>query len=181
MPDTPLVPPSLIGDKSYLRPATAADVPGTYHWYLLSDPQSMSPHALPFLTPGEAAEAFRERKRSTEYERFMVVPRKADTPVGWIEFQNLNPHNRSAELQIIIDPDERRKGYGLQAMELLCRYLFEDRGLNKVLMHTAEYNKALVALLEKAGFRRDGILRRHYLYRGEFRDGALYSLLHADL
>ena len=173
----PLTPPSMVGDKLYLKPATANDVENTYHWYLLSDPQSTSPTALPFQTPSEAADAFRDQERLSTRERLMTILRSDKTPVGWIDFLNLNPHNQSAELELVIDPDERRKGYGLEATKLMCRYLFECRGLNKVYVHTPEYNTGMIALLTKAGFRQDGIIRHHYLHQREFHDGVIYSLL----
>ena len=78
---------------------------------------------------------------------------------------------------MVIDPDERKKGYGLEATKLMCRYLFECRGLNKAYVHTAEYNRGMIALLKKAGFRQDGIIRHHYLHQKEFHDGVIYSLL----
>jgi len=177
MASVPPVPPSMVGKKLYLKPATASDVENTYHWYLMSDPQSTSPTALAFQTPSEAADAFRNLERSTTRERLMIILRNDKTPVGWIDFLNLNPHNQSAELELVIDPDERKKGYGLEATELMCEYLFECRDLNKVYVHTAEYNKGMIALLKKAGFQKDGIIRHHYLYQREFHNGVIYSLL----
>ena len=173
----PLTPPSMTGDKLYLKPATAKDIENTYHWYLMSDPQSTSPAALPFQTPAEAAAIFRDQKRSTSRERLMIVRRVDKTPVGWIDFLNLNSHNQSAELKLVIDPEERKKGYGLEAIEVMCRYLFDSRGLNKVYVHTPEYSDGMIALLKKAGFRQDGIIRHHYLRQREFHDGIIYSLL----
>ncbi|HUV30808.1 MAG TPA: GNAT family protein [Acidobacteriota bacterium] len=169
--------PGLIGDKVYLRFATAEDVANTHHWYLLSDPHLLSPEAPTFLTPAEAAEAFRKQERSSAHERFTVIRLKDKTPVGWVRFFDLNPHNRSAALEVVIDPDERKKGHGIEAMRILCRYLFEYRGLNKVYARIADRNQAMVSLLKKAGFQRDGTLRRHYFYKGEYEDGSLYSLL----
>lgn len=172
-----LTPPSMTGDNLYLKPATAKDIENTYHWYLMSDPQSTSPTALSFKTPAEAAAAFREQERSAKRERLMTVRRNDKTPVGWIDFFNLNSHNKSAELRLVIDPEERKKGYGLEAIELMCRYLFDSRGLNKVYVHTPAYSKGMIALLKKAGFQQDGVVRHHYLNQREFHDGFIYSLL----
>ncbi|MEW5995345.1 MAG: GNAT family protein, partial [Candidatus Zixiibacteriota bacterium] len=80
-------------------------------------------------------------------------------------------------LGVIIDPDERKKGYGKEALQILGRYLFSHRGLNKVYAQTAAFNEGAVALLESLGFKRDATLRNHYFYDGEFHAGYIYSLL----
>ncbi len=171
------VPPGLAGKNIYLRPATAADVADTYHWFLLSDPtmQSCRPH--PMKTPAEAAEQYLKREKSADEQLFMIVRRKGDLPVGLIRFFGLNHLNRSVELGLLIDPDERRNGHAVEATRLLTSYLFQMRDLNKVQAQTSELNTAAAAMLEKAGFKRDGTLRHHYFYDGELHDGYIYSLL----
>jgi RimJ/RimL family protein N-acetyltransferase len=169
--------PVLIGTEVFLRPATAEDIVNTYHWLLLSNPQSLSAEAVPLMTAADAADAFRQSQRSVEHEQLMIVRKKDKTVVGWIRFFNLNVQNRSAEFEVVVDPDERRKGHATDAIELLGRYLFDYRGLNKIYVLVPEYAAAAVALLESCGFKQDGTLRRHFFFENEFHDGFLYSLL----
>jgi len=169
--------PALSGRKLYLRPATADDIATAYCWYLQSDPQANSDRALPLVSAAEAAEAFSKTPRTTERDTLMIVRTKDEAPVGSIRFFDMNSHNRSVQIDIVIDPRERKNGYGKEAVETLCRYLFNGRGMNKIVATTAESNIPLVALLESAGFQRDGVLRRQYFSDGEYRDGLLYSLL----
>jgi RimJ/RimL family protein N-acetyltransferase len=179
-PDYP-TPPGLVGKNVYLRPATAEDVANTYHWHLMSDPalQSSRPHA--FLTAAEAAENYRKKEKTADEQLFVIVALKEKTPVGVIRYFNWNNLNRSAELGLLTDPDQRRKGHGHEAVRLLARYLFQMRDLNKVHAQTSSLNKAAVGLLEKAGFKRDGVLRHQFFYNGEFHDGYIYSLLRFEL
>jgi RimJ/RimL family protein N-acetyltransferase len=169
--------PGLVGKNVYLHPATAEDVANTYHWFLMSDPamQSSAPH--PFRSASEAAEAYQKKERSPDEQLFVIVHQKEKTPVGVIRFFRLNNLNRSAELGLLVDPEQRRKGYATEGIRLLVRWLFRMRDLNKVYAHTSSLNKGAVAMLEKAGFKRDGTLRHHYYYDGELHDGYLYSLL----
>jgi ribosomal-protein-alanine N-acetyltransferase len=170
-------PPSLVGEKVYLRLATAEDIANTYHWTIQSDPQSLSCRPRVMYTAAEAAENFKKQERSVDRQTFIIV-RKADkVPVGRITYFDMNTLNRFAELGLIIDPDERRKGHALEALRLLSHYLFRFRGLNKVHAQTASYNEPTRKLLEKAGFKRDATLRHHYFWKGEFQDGYIYSLL----
>jgi RimJ/RimL family protein N-acetyltransferase len=170
-------PPDLVGKNIYLRPATSKDVANTYHWVMLSDPATQSCTPRPFKTAAEASEAYQKRTASSDEQLFMIVRQKDNVPVGSIRFFDMNLLNRSTELGLIIDPDERKKAYALEAIRLLTGYLIKTRDINKVHAQTSSLNKGAVALLEKAGFKRDGTLRHHYFYDGELHDGYVYSLL----
>ncbi|MFZ5979943.1 MAG: GNAT family N-acetyltransferase [Candidatus Zixiibacteriota bacterium] len=174
IPDTS---PSLIGEEIYLRPATDQDIANTYHWFLQSELQSRSCRPVLFRTATEAAEAYKKKEKSPDEQKFMIVRIKDKTPVGTINFFNLNNLNRSTEFGLLIDPDEQQKGYATEAVRILCGYLFNYRGLNKIYAQTSGFNKAAVKLLQKTGFKRDGVLRQHYFHKGEFFDGYVYSLL----
>jgi len=129
------------------------------------------------MSAEEAAEAFKKKEKSPDQQQFVIVRLKDKTPVGIISFHNMNALNRSVEFGIIVDPDEQRNGYGTEATRLLCNYLFNYRGMNKVYAQTSAFNKGAVKLLEKSGFKKDGVLRQHYFFEGEFYDGVVYSLL----
>ena len=169
--------PSLVGETIYLRPATAEDIANTHHWQQLSELQSLSCRPMTFWTAAEVAENFKKQERTVSQQQFMIVRKSDNIAVGRINFFDLNTQNRSTELGLLVDPDERKKGYALEATRLLCRYLFKYRGLNKVHAQTAEFNDAAKKLLQKAGFKKDGVLRKHYFWQGEFHDGLIYSIL----
>jgi len=169
--------PSLTGTKVYLRPASAEDVANTHHWVLHSEPSTLSCRPLPFRTASEDAEAYRKREVTPDRQLLMVIRKKDNAPVGRLRFFDLNSHNRSVEIGLLVDPDERRHDYGIEAVDLLCRYLFRTRGLNKVYAQTGSFNKAAIGLLEKAGFKLDATLRRHMFHDNEFHDARIYSIL----
>lgn len=170
-------PPSLVGDKLYLKVTTAEDVANTHHWFLQSEPQSLSEWPAPFMTASESSEAFKRIEKSRNRQEFTVVRKDDNMPVARILFCHLNPFNRSAELQVIVDPEERHKKHAASAVKILTKYLFRLRGLNKVYMQMSATNEHAVKLAESLGFRRDAHLRHHYFIDGEFHDGYIYSLL----
>jgi RimJ/RimL family protein N-acetyltransferase len=169
--------PSLTGKHIYLRPMTPEDITNTQHWSAQCDPDALSCRPIPFRTAAEAAAAYQTREITPNMQRFMIVRKKDHLPVGRVVFFDLNNLNRSAELGIIVDPDEHQNGYGTEAIKLLCRYLFKYRGLNKVHLQTAEFNKGMIQTAEKLGFHKDAVLRDHYYYNDEFHAGLIYSLL----
>lgn len=173
--------PSLVGTKIYLRPGTAEDAANWQYWFLHSEPQAMSCSPLPLLTPLEASERFKGKEKSTSEQRFAVIRKDDQVLVGEVAFFNYNPLNRSAELGLLIDPEERKKGFGKEAAQLLCRYLFKYRGLNKISAQTAVHNEAAIKLLESLAFKKEASLRDHYFYNGEFHNAYIYSLLLFEL
>ncbi|MCK4461603.1 MAG: GNAT family N-acetyltransferase [candidate division Zixibacteria bacterium] len=174
-------PPSLIGDKVFLRPSTPEDIANMHHWWLQSEPQSLSCRPHPFQTAKEAAERAQTAQKSADDQRFTVVRKDDKTTVALVRFFSLNPLNRSAELGLLVDPEVRRKGYGSEAIKIVTRYLFRYRGLNKVHAQTAAFNEGAIAMLESLGFKKDATLRNHYFYDGEFHVGYVYSLLQFEV
>ena len=168
---------ALCGKKLFLRPMTPDDVARSYHWILQADPQSLICYAAPCLNAQQAAEQFKAAGKSSSQQSFMVVRTKDNAPIGQAEFSNLNELNRSAEISLLIDPEERKSGAGEETINILCRFLFRYRGLNKVYCQIGSFNEAAIKLLESSGFKRDGVLRHHHFYNGEFHDEYVYSLL----
>lgn len=177
----PAAPPSLVADNIFLRPASGDDIASTYHWYLMEEPQSLFVLPCQVKTASEAADQFKKEPASEKKQTFAVIFRETSTPVGLVGFSDYNHQNRSAELHLMIDPDERRKGFGQAAMKLLIGYLFRNRGLNKVYVEFPDFNEGAVAVVDKLGFKKDGTLRDNHFFKGEFHSTLIYSLLLYEL
>lgn len=172
--------PSLVGKHIYLRPAKPDDIANAHHWFLLSEPQYQCCQPVPFQTPSQKAEQVTANPDPT-HQRLAIVRKDDKTPLGQITFYDYNPLNQSAVMGLIIDPDERRKGYAREAARLLIKYLFKHRNLNKIYVETAAFNAGAIALLESVGFHKDGTLRQHHYYDGSFHDKLVYSLIRFEL
>jgi RimJ/RimL family protein N-acetyltransferase len=68
--------------------------------------------------------------------------------------------------------DDRRKGYGSQALAMLLRFTFAELNLYRVSATAQEYNEAGIALLKKFGFTEE-VRRRQALDR----DGRRWDLI----
>ncbi len=62
----------------------------------------------------------------------------------------------------LFDERDRGKGHGTAAVRELVARLFELEGARRIEAGTAEDNVVMRALLERLGFRQEGILRRWY-------------------
>lgn len=173
--------PSLIGDKVYLRPALPDDIIDAHHWLIQSDPDFIYPHITRLVSSTEAAENFKLQIKNDLDLALMIIKKADDEPVGLITTANFNPLNRSSEITVLIDPEKRRKGHGKDALKTLSKYLFYQRGINRVYAQIGDFNKPAEKLFDSVGYKRDGKLRQHHFYQGEFHDTLVYSLLRFEL
>lgn len=82
---------------------------------------------------------------------------------------------------ISIFPEARGQGVGTVAQQLLVRYLFAHTPVERVQAETDVVNLAEQRALEKAGFTREGVMRRAWFTRGRHRDSVLYSVLRDEV
>lgn len=102
-------------------------------------------------------------------------------PVGTIGLKEPNEVWGTVEIGYMIDPEQWGNGYATEAVDLLCRYAFDERRLEKVFATVYATNPASARVLEKVGFQQEGTLRKHAFADGERVDVRYYGLLPEDL
>lgn len=96
-----------------------------------------------------------------------------DLLIGWLNFSEIEWPNRGAWLALAIgDPQHWGQNYGRDALDLALRYAFQELNLHRLTLTVIADNRRAIALYERAGFVREGLLREF----GE-RDGRRYDLL----
>jgi aminoglycoside 6'-N-acetyltransferase len=75
----------------------------------------------------------------------------------------------------------RGRGYALEAVKLLVDYLFRGYPAERIAGFTDGENKPAQRVMERAGFRREGVLRRAMFRDGEWRDIAVYAVLRQEV
>jgi [ribosomal protein S5]-alanine N-acetyltransferase len=73
-----------------------------------------------------------------------------------------------------------RRGLMSEAVAAVLRLGFEQMGLHRVEATVMAGNTASAALLGRAGFRREGVMRERALKQGEFRDVWMFGLIRTD-
>jgi RimJ/RimL family protein N-acetyltransferase len=82
---------------------------------------------------------------------------------------------------VLFHAKDRGKGYGRDAIDLVTRWVFEAAGAERVQAGTDAKNAAMRAVLERIGFRLEGIARSYQpMGDGTRVDGAMYALVKAD-
>jgi RimJ/RimL family protein N-acetyltransferase len=68
---------------------------------------------------------------------------------------------RHAGMDIFLTTPRHGQGLGTEAIRLLARYLFEERGHHRLTIDPAADNVAAIRAYERVGFRRVGIMRNY--------------------
>jgi ribosomal-protein-alanine N-acetyltransferase len=85
-----------------------------------------------------------------------------------------------SEISYTLVSTERNKGYCTEAVIILVDYLFMSRDLFRIQATTDARNIASQKVLEKANFKKEGVLRKSALIRGERRDLFIYGILREE-
>ncbi|UYM03403.1 GNAT family N-acetyltransferase [Solicola gregarius] len=88
--------------------------------------------------------------------------------------------DRTGEFGYTIRRDCWGRGLGTEAATLLMRLGFDRLGLERLAATCAPDNIGSIRVLEKAGLRREGLLRGHVLLRGQRRDSLVFGRLVTD-
>ena len=109
---------------------------------------------------------------------FTIYEKSSMKPIGGVDLHAIDQTNRSAELGIMIGAaDARGKGYGTEAVQLMCDFGFNALGLNSIMLLTFDFNVAGQKAYIKAGFREFGRRRQARWFAGRYWDDIYYDLL----
>ena len=103
--------------------------------------------------------------------------------VGAIQFgEEENPMYRHASIDLFVATDRWGEGIGSDAISTLAGYLFNDLDHHRLTIDPALDNERAIAVYERLGFRRVGVLREYERGNdGTFHDGLLMELLRGEL
>lgn len=169
----------LRGEKVGLRAVRRGDVEGIAAWDLDPDTWRLvsdepwvprTPEAV--LKDFDAGTAF---KVDARHVTFAVDVDGA--AVGIASLWGIDLHNRSAHVGISLAPDARGKGWGTDAVRLLLRYAFLDRGLHRVQLEALASNAQALASYRRVGFVQEGLLRQDAFVLGRFEDQVVMGVL----
>jgi RimJ/RimL family protein N-acetyltransferase len=88
-----------------------------------------------------------------------------------------------AEIGYILFPDGRSRGYATRTVQLVADWVLGDLGLGRLQARTSVGNVASERVLERVGFRREGLARSGFVLpvSREWVDTTMWSLLPGDV
>jgi RimJ/RimL family protein N-acetyltransferase len=182
VPRIPLPDPPLTDGELVLREWRLADVPALTRacqdpeiprWTVVPSPY-LERHARDFIA-GCAGD------RGAGRELALAIVDSEDTLLGAIGVGRFDWDDGKAEIGYWIAREARRRAVGVRAVRLLARWALTELGLERIELLANPENVASQRLAERAGFTREGTLRRYRRRRGEREDLVMFSLLAEDL
>ncbi|MEU6339431.1 GNAT family protein [Streptomyces sp. NPDC046977] len=170
------------GEKTGLRARQDSDVP-VLHSELYND---VATHARTVSRPwqpvphGSGQSPFAVAEPSDSVALFSVVELESGELAGAALVWGIDLHNRSAHLGISLRPAFRGRGFSTDVLHTLCGYGFTVRGLQRLQVETLADNAAMIAAATRAGFVREGTLRRAAWVYGGYADEAVLGLLASE-
>jgi len=96
--------------------------------------------------------------------------------------EQTEPDYRRAELDIFLDRTHQNQGYGTDALRVLSRYLFDQRGHHAIDIVPDVANERAIAAYRKVGFKPVGVRRMYERSdSGTYHDNLLMDMLAEDL
>ena len=147
------------------------------------EPEALPPGAPsdPGGVAGWLADGAHQPRREGTGLHLMMLDHAAGRIVGSIGLFHADWEVRSAEIGYGVRADERGKGYASEALAAVARWALTEGGLQRAWLTANTDNVASVRVAEKAGFRREGTLRRAALEEDGLHDQAVFSLLDDEL
>lgn len=147
------------------------------------DSEALPPGAPsdPAEVPDWLADGIHELRREGTGVHLMMLDRAAGQIVGSIGVFHADWEVRSAEIGYGVGPGERGKGYATEALGAVARWVLTEGGIQRAWLTANTDNIASVRVAEKAGFRREGTLRRAGLEDDGLHDLAVFSLLDDEI
>ncbi len=101
--------------------------------------------------------------------------------LGWISLFNLNKKMLTLDIGYGIAPEGRSKGIAKKAVKMISHEVFEKTRVRKISAYVHENNIHSIRVLESVGYKREGLLREHFLVNGIPASEYVYGLLRSDL
>jgi RimJ/RimL family protein N-acetyltransferase len=77
-------------------------------------------------------------------------------------------------------PTERKKGHGIEAVQIIADHLFQTTDVVRIQASTDAKSIPSMKVLERVGFTKEGIMRKSGYSRGIYRDEHLFSILREE-
>ena len=171
----------LKGRAITLRPVLETDLDRFYEYHLeIANRGDYYPRGIVSET------TFKKRFRETGYwerdEGTLLIIGETGQMVGYIEFFKTVNYLDEYEIgYIIFEPEQRGKGTTTEALNLMVRYLFETKRMNRLRLIIHPDNASSRRVAEKCGFQHEGTARGAWFNNGKHQDVEVYAVLRHEI
>jgi RimJ/RimL family protein N-acetyltransferase len=172
--------PPLTDGRISLRTLVATDEDAAFQACQDPEIQRWVPVPVPYLRENarDFVHNWKEGWTAAAHGALAIADVSSDRLLGAI---GLSPIEHRLSVGYWVVPEERGRGIATDAVRLLAAWALRTLSYPRLELYHFIGNEASGRVAEKAGFRREGILRRYADLRGETRDCVMYSLLASDM
>lgn len=180
--------PILTTDRLILRLPQQADFAEWSHLRGLSK-EGLVPYEPKWAENELSRDSFRLRLRfyqrefrdSTGYP-FFIFTKDGNNLLGGITLSNVRRGvTQSGSIGYWIGLPFQKNGYMTEAVKALGVYAFKELGLHRIDAASLPENSASIRVLEKCGFKNEGLAREYLCINGQWQDHLLFGWLFSDL
>lgn len=154
-----------------LRALTEGDLDRVLAWHNDRELYGSLGGRFRYVSREAETEWFQRISQAKDQVNLAICLADSEEHIGNIYLRGIDWVARNCELHAFIAHKQNRgQGYGSSAVQQIVRHAFEDLGLARVYLHVLCSNAAAIAMYEKCGFAREGVLKRHAFKAGAFED-----------
>jgi [ribosomal protein S5]-alanine N-acetyltransferase len=171
--------PSIEDGDIRLRPPGEDDIAPLFA--VFSHPEVMRYWSRPPMRDEREAAAYIDDMHQVFARRegisWVIADPASDALLGTCTFYDLQPRHLRAGIGYALDPQHWGRGHAARAVRLACAWGFDWLGLHRVEADIHPDNAGSRRVLERCGFRREGLLRERFVTPDEIQHSEIYGLL----
>lgn len=114
------------------------------------------------------------------YNRWIMVQKSDNQPIGTCGYHKWDKRNLHAEIGYDLSPKFWGQAYMTEALNAVISNGFEKMGLNRIEALVYVENNRSIRLLQKLGFKQEGVLRDYFCLDAKFYDHCIFSLIRRE-
>ncbi len=160
-----------------LKPITLKDIDSVMTW--VNDPEVVRnfQHFGKKFSRADELKFMGQLIKSKINIAFSIFRKSDGAYIGQCAVNQIAWENKIGRLALVIVRNEWNKGYAQQILPLLVKHAFAKLKLHKVWLMCYASNAKALHIYKKLGFKQEGVLRKEYLWRGQYHNMVRMAML----
>lgn len=160
-----------------LRPIENSDLEFMYR--IRTDPSTSEMVGTLHLKSLEDQVAWLKSLKDDKTKAYYILELSAPShdKIGYLRFDEIDMINRSMRVGGDIAKEYRLKGYGASMMELIKKFCFGYLNMHRLWLLVLSTNEVAKHVYEKAGFEKEGVMRKAVYKNCKYIDYEMWALL----
>jgi ribosomal-protein-alanine N-acetyltransferase len=174
--------PTLETERLILRQMTLEDADFIFQHFSASAVSQYLMDEPPMTEYAQALEIieFYLEPEGKTHNRWVIIRKSDRQPIGTCGFHKWDKRYFRAEIGYDLSPSFWGQGYMMESMRAVISNGFEQMGLNRIEALVYVENHRSIQLLQRLGFKQEGVLRDYFYLDGKFYDHSLFALLQSE-